>query len=57
MSEETKPLNFIEHIIEEDLANGMSANDLRFRFPPEPWLFTHWSYQSHWYKFWFWRKI
>jgi glutaminyl-tRNA synthetase len=23
MSEETKPLNFIEHIIEEDLANGM----------------------------------
>ena len=41
MSEETKPLNFIEHIIEEDLANGMSTNDLRFRFPPEPNGYLH----------------
>jgi glutaminyl-tRNA synthetase len=41
MSEETKPLNFIEHIIEEDLANGMSKNDLRFRFPPEPNGYLH----------------
>ena len=35
MSEE-KSLNFIEHIIEEDLQNGYSKEDLRFRFPPEP---------------------
>ena len=41
MSEETKPLNFIEHIIEEDLAQGMSKNDLRFRFPPEPNGYLH----------------
>ncbi|HUH28997.1 glutamine--tRNA ligase/YqeY domain fusion protein [Gelidibacter sp.] len=41
MSEETKPLNFIEHIIEEDLANGMSRDDLRFRFPPEPNGYLH----------------
>lgn len=41
MSEEQKPLNFIEHIIEEDLANGMSKNDLRFRFPPEPNGYLH----------------
>jgi glutaminyl-tRNA synthetase len=41
MSEESKPLNFIEHIIEEDLANGMSKNDLRFRFPPEPNGYLH----------------
>jgi glutaminyl-tRNA synthetase len=41
MSEETKPLNFIEHIIEEDLANGMSTSDLRFRFPPEPNGYLH----------------
>lgn len=41
MTEETKPLNFIEHIIEEDLANGMSKNELRFRFPPEPNGYLH----------------
>lgn len=41
MSEETKSLNFIEHIIEEDLVNGMSKNDLRFRFPPEPNGYLH----------------
>ena len=41
MSEETKSLNFIEHIIEEDLAQGMSKNDLRFRFPPEPNGYLH----------------
>lgn len=31
-----KPLNFIEHIIEEDLRAGLCPADLRFRFPPEP---------------------
>ncbi len=41
MSEEKKPLNFIEHIIEEDLNNGMSKDDLRFRFPPEPNGYLH----------------
>lgn len=41
MSEERKPLNFIEQIIEEDLANGMSKNTLRFRFPPEPNGYLH----------------
>ena len=41
MSEERKSLNFIEQIIEEDLANGMSKKDLRFRFPPEPNGYLH----------------
>ena len=41
MKEETKPLNFIEHIVEEDLAKGMSVNDLCFRFPPEPNGYLH----------------
>lgn len=41
MSEETRSLNFIEHIIEEDLAKGMSKKDLRFRFPPEPNGYLH----------------
>ncbi len=30
MSEEKKSLNFIEQIIEEDLANGMPKENLRF---------------------------
>jgi glutaminyl-tRNA synthetase len=41
MSEETKSLNFIEHIIEEDLANGLDKDKLRFRFPPEPNGYLH----------------
>ena len=41
MSEEKKSLNFLEQIIEEDLANGMSKKDLRFRFPPEPNGYLH----------------
>lgn len=41
MSEESKSLNFIEHIIEDDLASGMSKSDLRFRFPPEPNGYLH----------------
>ena len=36
MSTTTRSLNFIEHIIEEDLSNGMPREELRFRFPPEP---------------------
>ncbi|MDH7913742.1 glutamine--tRNA ligase/YqeY domain fusion protein [Winogradskyella sp. SYSU M77433] len=41
MSEETKSLNFIEHIIEEDLSNGLEKDKLRFRFPPEPNGYLH----------------
>ncbi len=41
MSEEKKSLNFIEQIIEEDLANGMDTKNLRFRFPPEPNGYLH----------------
>ncbi len=41
MDEEKKPLNFIEHIIEEDLASGFSKDQLRFRFPPEPNGYLH----------------
>jgi len=41
MSEEQKPLNFLEQIIEEDLANGMPKENLRFRFPPEPNGYLH----------------
>ena len=41
MSEEKKPLNFLEQIIEEDLANGMDRSKLRFRFPPEPNGYLH----------------
>ena len=36
-----KALNFIEQIIEEDLANGLSKDKLRFRFPPEPNGYLH----------------
>lgn len=41
MSEENKSLNFLEHIIEEDLANGVPKENLRFRFPPEPNGYLH----------------
>ncbi len=41
MSEETKSLNFLERIVEEDLASGMSEDELRFRFPPEPNGYLH----------------
>jgi glutaminyl-tRNA synthetase len=41
MSEEKKSLNFLEHIVEEDLANGMPKENLRFRFPPEPNGYLH----------------
>ncbi len=36
-----KPLNFIEHIIEEDIKAGLPRERLRFRFPPEPNGYLH----------------
>lgn len=36
-----KAKNFIEHIIDEDLDNGLPKESLRFRFPPEPNGFLH----------------
>ncbi len=41
MSEAKRSLNFIEQIIEEDLTNGLSKDNLRFRFPPEPNGYLH----------------
>ena len=38
---ENKPENFIEQIIQEDLASGFASKDLRFRFPPEPNGYLH----------------
>ncbi|MDA8595153.1 glutamine--tRNA ligase/YqeY domain fusion protein [Flavobacteriaceae bacterium] len=41
MSEETKSLNFIEQIVEDDLTAGLPQEELRFRFPPEPNGYLH----------------
>ncbi|WP_373781633.1 glutamine--tRNA ligase/YqeY domain fusion protein [Kaistella sp.] len=41
MEEDKKSLNFIEQIIEEDIANGFPKEKLRFRFPPEPNGYLH----------------
>ena len=46
MSEAVESLNFIEHIVEEDLKNGYSKKDLRFRFPPEPNGYLHIGHAS-----------
>ena len=36
-----KSKNFIEHIIDQDLRNGIDKKKLRFRFPPEPNGYLH----------------
>lgn len=41
MEEDKKPLNFLEQIIEDDIANGLDPSKLRFRFPPEPNGYLH----------------
>ena len=38
---ERNPTNFIEQIINEDLAEGFNKKNLRFRFPPEPNGYLH----------------
>ncbi len=41
MTEVKKSLNFIEQIIEEDLKENYSREQLKFRFPPEPNGYLH----------------
>lgn len=41
MGEEKTSLHFIEQLIESDIADGFSKNQIRFRFPPEPNGFLH----------------
>lgn len=41
MTEDKKPLNFVEQLIEQDLKAGYNRDELKFRFPPEPNGYLH----------------
>lgn len=46
MEKEKESLNFLEHIIEEDLKTGYTKDQLYFRFPPEPNGYLHIGHAS-----------